>query len=363
MGTTSELRDQTLAMGAKNNSIQSPTVYIMVILITLAMFALSPRTNGFQIVFDYSLDSTGFFSGENESRRKVLESAALSLTSRLKGSLPAIVPSGDNHWTLSIPRPDTGETITFSDVTVPANEVRIYVGARSLPSPYISMSDYQLTWFGDASWYNAFYDRVLCVNNFDSVGGAIAFEINEDWYFDQNPQTIEDMGFRHDFFSDAVHEIGRLLGFNSGVNAFTARTEGTLFVGTAARRLFGDDVPIAGGQYFPDDLTWVGQQVAMAFDLEPNTRRYFTDLDFAVLEDIGYKDTVADCRFRITQSGTQIKVTWPAFPRGFSLESADIALFPYQWGPVNMKPSISYDVNSLKLPTTDRGRIFRLISP
>ena len=351
-------------MNPKAFRISCANVRLLFSIVVSAILFQVPSTAAIQIVFDYTLDTTGFFAGENAYRRQVLEAAATSLTSRLKGSLPAIIPSGTNYWLLSFPRPDNGAIISFRNLVFPTNQIRIFVGARPLPGTFIASFDYRFEWSGDASWNRSFYERVACVNNFDSVGGAIAFDTFEDWYFDPDPMTIEDMGPRTDFFSEAVSMIAAILGFNKGAAAFAARTEGRRFVGTAATRLFGDEVPLAFSQNnFPDSLTWEGQQVAMAFNLNLNTRRYFTALDFAVLEDIGYKETTGDCAFRILRSGNRIRIAWPVFPRGFTLESADIKVLPSQWESVQISPTVTNDVNSVDLEATGSGRIFRLVKP
>jgi hypothetical protein len=337
-------------------------VRILFFFLLSTWFFPSPALAAIQVVFDYRFDSTGFFAGENSYRRQVLESAATSLTSRLKGSLPSIAPSGTNHWALSFRRPDTGQSVSLPDLALRANEVRIFVGARPMFGFSIGLSEYNLNWSGDRAWNRSFYERILCVNNFDSVGGAITFNSVVDWYFDSNPTTTEDMGPRQDFFSEAVHEIAHLLGFTKGAAAFAARTEGTLFVGTAATGLFGGEVPLASNQNnFPDSLSWEGQQVAMAYTLNLNTRRYFTELDFAALEDIGYKETTGDCTFRIQREGDRVRIAWPVFPRGFILESAGINVLPYQWELVKANPSTSNDVNTIELETSGPGRIYRLI--
>ena len=76
------------------------------------------------IIFDYSLDTTGFF--DRDDRRESLGRAAAEFEA-LRDNLPAI--SGLRGY---IVHPSTDEYWEINDVHVPEDTVLIYVGARDL---------------------------------------------------------------------------------------------------------------------------------------------------------------------------------------------------------------------------------------
>lgn len=134
------------------------------------------------IEFDYTYDTTDFFSGVNSGRRAILEAAADVFEARLTSeTFGAIVPGGINTWSLMFPNPSTGEGITIVNPVVPENTITIYVGARNLSGP-LGMADYGYSVSGELSWFNMIQARNSSTN-FDSFGGAITFESGASWYF------------------------------------------------------------------------------------------------------------------------------------------------------------------------------------
>jgi hypothetical protein len=262
-----------------------------IVLCTFSLLVAVTSRAALDIQFDYTYDTGNFFSGANVGRRALLDAAANVFETRLTlENFGAITPSGGNTWSLSFPNPSTGATATLNNLPIPANTITIFVGARDLAGSLIGFSNYQYSYFGNASWVGLFQARDS-TTNFDSFGGAIAFDSLTSWYFDANPQTLESFPGQYDFYSVAQHEIEHLLGFTNGANAFRADTSGTTFTGANVSALNGGPAPLASGtdlDHWQQGLTSGGSEVLMDPTFFFNQRKTATALDFAALADIGY---------------------------------------------------------------------------
>lgn len=242
------------------------------------------------INFDFSYDTSGFFSGTDGAIRKGdLNAAAQVFENRMtQESFSAITPGGANSWNLNFTDPsDSGSNVTISNPALPANTVTIYVGARNLGGA-LGVAGFGYDCSGYQSWIDMFDNRNSSTN-FDPFGGAISFDLSSPWYFDPNPSTLESFPGEYDFFSVAVHEIGHILGFSNGTNAFAALTSGTNFVGKAAEALYGGPIPLSPDlSHWAQGVTSGGYEVSMDPAISNNLRKSFTALDFAALQDIGY---------------------------------------------------------------------------
>jgi hypothetical protein len=260
----------------------------------LLFTAVSSGRAAVDIQFNYGYDTSGFFSGANLGRRTLLEAAANAFESRLTlENFGSIVPSGSNTWSLSFPHPRTGSLVTLNNPVIPANTVTIYVGARDLPGTTLGLAEYQYAYSGDLNWVNKFKARDGA-NNFDSLGGSIAFDTATPWYFDSDPQTLEPFPGQYDFFSVAQHEIAHLLGFTDGTRAFRARISGTNYIGANVTQLYGGPVPLASSTdlgHWREGLLYDGREAMMDPTVAMNYRKVVTELEFAVFKDIGYNIT------------------------------------------------------------------------
>ena len=143
-------------------------------------------------------------------------------------------------------------------------------------------------------------------NRYQPWAGRMTVNPNFRWYFAQSVSQVEDIPSRthHDFLSTALHELGHILGFyrDSSPFAFTDLVTQDRFMGAHASSLDRRGIPLdkdSGhiGDY--NSATWNGrlvlarphlQQYLMHGAAHPvsGLRLYPTELDLAMLEDIGY---------------------------------------------------------------------------
>jgi len=275
---------------------------VWLILPLLVVLAPAGSASGrITIEFDTTY-SGGFFTTYPEAM-PVLEYAAETLC-RFSDDLADIpAPTGTNTWTAYFQRPDTGTQAELTNMVVPADTVKVFVGGRDFGS--LGMGGPGGMW---ASGTGAWIDRVCyrgeagakLANPTDigNWGGALTFDTypSRDWYFDLDPAGLN-LGY-YDFLSVAMHELGHLLGFGAigaGGTKFSWQTytSGSTFVGPASVAEHGAPVPLDGiGAHWADDtpgnVNGVPHEAAMTPFLTNGQRKLLTDLDFAGLDDVGW---------------------------------------------------------------------------
>jgi len=247
------------------------------------------------IQFDYTLDTSGFFS--DPDRKAVLEKAGDAWEAALTGATTPAIPlgTGGNTWTLKFNRPDVaanlGDAKNYPIVNrpLPADTIVIYVGARpDVYGGFLGYAEYEYSWAGFSSWGNMMNTRNSSTN-FDSFGGAVAFDSDAAWHFDTDPTTKESFPGQYDFYSLALHEIGHLLGFNQGAAAFWRQSLGGTFTGPTVVSVYGGEPPISGSSgHWQAGLLFGGNPCVMSTPLSPNVRVDLNPIDKAVMPDLGY---------------------------------------------------------------------------
>lgn len=221
----------------------------------LLLASTATTANAFDITFDYSYDTSGFFT--DTARRTLLDSAAYAFESRLSDSLGAITSGGVNHFNAVLfnPSDTSGADITLNNFSIGANQLRIYAGADNLGSGTLGLGGsggYGAS--GTQSFLNTISDRG------GPWGGSVSFNYTSNWYFDSNTSTTESFsGF--DFYSVAVHEIAHVLGM------------GHLPTGMMS------------------DVNGVAQEVAMDPDIAAGQRKYMTTADYNGMQGAGWQVT------------------------------------------------------------------------
>ncbi len=265
--------------------------------IALAALALSQPASAISILFDYTYDSSGFFTGGNASRQTLLTQAASEFTSRIQDHLTAITSSGSNSFDIAFYNPSNASVVTLNNYSVTDNAVIVYVGAQNLGASTLGQGGpggYSI------SGSSAFVDgqargQAGALNtpatDFGPWGGSISFNsAQSNWYFGSaNPTPGSGL---YDFYSVAVHELGHVLGFGTA-ESFGNLVMGSNFTGASSSGLYGGPVPLADSAHWQDGLTstagGVPQEVAMDPAIGPGTRKHFTELDFAALRDTGWQ--------------------------------------------------------------------------
>lgn len=245
------------------------------------------------ITFDYSYDTNRFFA--DASRKNTLVQAGTYLESRLQDQLTAINSSGSNDFTAKFSNPSNfSSAVSIPSFDVAANDIRVYVGASDLGSNTLGT--------GGPGGFSVSGDQAFVTNaqtrgqdgvlaspptDFGPWGGAIGFNSTSNWYFDQDALSVESFN-DFDFFSVAVHELGHIIGFGTSAS-WDADVSGQSYTGEFSRATYGGAIPLD-----PDLAHWAEGTIgntAMEPVLAAGQRRYFTDLDFAGLRDVGWEVT------------------------------------------------------------------------
>lgn len=238
------------------------------------------------IVFDYTYDTNGFFNVAG--RKAALEMAGRLFEQAVTDTLTAISPSGKSgSWTAQFDHPQTGNTVSLSNPTIPTNEVRIYVGARDLPGSTRGQASSGWSASGTSSWLSTVQFRGNTgTNDVGPWGGSITFDSNTNWHVGIDTQNMTSS--QSDLYGVAIHEIGHLLGISTGIDAWSNQISGGTFNGTNAKAANGGlGLPVSGG-HLQDNLMVDGQEVAMSPTGTFGKRDGFTRFDWAVLDDIGW---------------------------------------------------------------------------
>ncbi len=237
---------------------------------------------GFDIVFDFRFDTTGFF--DDPAARAALERAAEIWEGLIRDEFTD-VPAGV-AFTVQHPGPSTpGERVSVT-LDAPIDDLLIFVGAQEPP---FGTADGSLAAAGfTGSDANGTLLRARTgggqdvTRDFEPFAGNLSVNPNVDWTFalDDPPQD------KVDFVSVVLHEIGHILGFGQApaFEGYAIEGQGT-FAGANAVAVNGGPIPLAVDlAHFVEDFA--GNSTLM----DPTARFGRTlpsDFDLAVLADIG----------------------------------------------------------------------------
>ena len=251
--------------------------------------------------FDYSLDTSGFFAGDaNADRRAALELAGSTLGSQLNDTLLEIIPqkfSVADTWTAGIVDPATNATQTIDNLVVGEDEIRVYVGSRTLDPGQLAegVTGFIANVSGVQQWLDTVLGRGQAgalgpdalQTDFGPFGGSVSFDPSVNWHFGTTTAGLDNDEF--DFYSTALHELAHVIGFGSA-NSWNNQVSGGLFTGQLATINYDGigQPPLEDNAHWQKDLTDEGQEVLMDIDLPNGTRKELTGLDLAALYDIGW---------------------------------------------------------------------------
>ncbi len=242
----------------------------------------------------------------------------------LSGNVVAGTPESDGRG-FSYDIPITNRS------TVAANEYVIYVNAFEF--------DFGTTAHAKAIWdgSNRRNAAGFALTEFNTWGGQITFDTGNNWFTGLNPGIdptdnygIQDpnkmptvdittdnwdwnttsnswKGFqlntlditannRTDLYATAMHEMIHALGVSTGnMPIYVGVDGGGNFIGENVMSVFGGPVPGAGGHFDNNvqSLVWDSDDIISEVQLDPNStsgvRKYLTQLDAALLRDLGYQ--------------------------------------------------------------------------
>lgn len=239
----------------------------------------------FNIEFDYRFDTNGFFN--DPVRRQALEAAGNIWESYIQDEFPN-VPAG---ITFSVKNPQTGQPEPVT-LTSEIDDLLIFVGAGS--PPFNNPTFINAGGVGGEDGYDAVgsvFKVRLDGPNFEPYVGGISFNANPQingqpgsWFFDQTPNTSNDTpGNYYDFITNAVHEIGHVLGFGSPI--FKKLVIDGSFSGLNARAVNGGNgIPIGNDGFIAhirSDFPSVMNRMSAT--------RFPGRAELAILADIGYQ--------------------------------------------------------------------------
>ena len=301
------------------------------------------------IIFDYSYDTGNYFGDE---QRYIMEQVAYVFESRMGGTsfsgyrpnedlgLTTITGASlyfDNPTTDTNVQPGIGSTTSEGNVIGRQDELIIFLGARSFgfssSSVLASAAATGRSGFsGSTADNNAFIAALDSKNSnstYQPLAGVSQVNTTQSFYFDTDLTTHADATSSGliDFYSVMVHEIGHIMGFNTN-NAWNFNKSGNYWTGSNAIALYnGENIPLdstphwdlpndgstpSGGSFDPSKLdnsnSFCLCHPSMLPSINTNKRTSFTDLDFAVLEDIGYSISASPVGTNI--GGTYTDPNW-----------------------------------------------------
>lgn len=248
------------------------------------------------IQFDYSRDKNHFF--DDPARRTLLELAGQTIGSQLHDSLWAITPSGRNTWSASFSDPASTSLMSVKNLTVPADTLVVYVGARDIGSlAFGGPGGYSSS--GSTAWLDLVSARgqtgalAKTATDFGPWGGAITFDSGANWHFGVTTEGL--VNGKYDFLSVATHELGHVFGIGTA-DSWDRYVTGTSFTGpnTVAEYDIGHGpVPVStDASHFAEGVSDENHEVEMDPTLRAGLRKQFSSLDFAALKDIGWEVSV-----------------------------------------------------------------------
>lgn len=235
----------------------------------------------FDIKFDYRFDESNFFTPE---RKAILKQAGDIWSSYIQDDFETIAagetfPLNINNdlqeITLDEPIDDLLIFASYTDLSSNEN----FLARGTFSANFIVGSDRQQRIQGD---------------DFEPWLGKIEFNqaAEDNFFFDETPRTDDDIPFdQQDFLSLSLHEIGHILGVGVS-DPFFAQVANGQFTGSQSQNLNdGNAIPLDSSTFHIEEGFTLDPQSDALLDevFTFGDRNLPTDLDLAILADIGYE--------------------------------------------------------------------------
>ncbi len=311
----------------------------------IALSVLATDARGLTIELDFSQDTSGFFS--NADAKAAMEAAAQDLSDAILTPLGATVDtntasfgvgSASFNFEYNYTHPSNGTDQVFDPAVLPANTVKVFVGAQTLGGtilgqggpggagvrPGFGASAAQLQQqINDVTeaWNQAHTAATANIRrgggpvmtnlsgtvsdtggnisldydlDFGPALGNVWFDDDTNWHFDHTTAVADN---HFDFYSVALHELLHAVGIGLGQswNDLVSPGDSKDWLGSEVLALLGDgdDILEADSAHIAEgtqslNINGVLQEVVMDPTLTDGTRKYLTELDLAFLTDIGW---------------------------------------------------------------------------
>ncbi len=262
-------------------------------------------SNGVQIQFDYSYDTSGFF-GAGTDARGTLEAVGNFYGTNFDDYFTAIDSNQSNQFDIKFWAPNSGDLVTHESVDIPEDTLVVYVGGRDLEGSTLGQAGpggWSVTKCNSQSWLDNARTRGqgavadvegATATDFSLWGGSITIDNVYSWNSDY--QTTPSYG-ENDLYSVLLHEMAHVLGFGIADSWGNLVDSSGNFVGSTAVSVYGGTVPTDSYAAHWNSATnssvvfggTGSQEAVMEPSLTTGTRRLVTDLDMAGLDDIGWQ--------------------------------------------------------------------------
>jgi len=238
------------------------------------------QSYGINIVWDFSYDVHEFWTPE---KRQVLDLVAQQFNGYILNTPDYSIYSDDvMNFTISFTDPGTGSLESIPYFPAGNQTLIIFAGARPLEGSLLGLGGPVNYGFGYSSPRGeTFADLMYEADNeetFQPFAGTISLKLEADYYF-----GLEDavpVG-KIDLFTLALHEVAHVLGIGTS-DAWKARVdENGYYKGEHV-------VEIVGPDGLPTTPAHLDGPYVMNATLTSGTRIYLSDIEYAMLEDLGY---------------------------------------------------------------------------
>ncbi|MEO0629022.1 MAG: Ser-Thr-rich GPI-anchored membrane family protein, partial [Bacteroidota bacterium] len=275
-------------------------------------FAITPKKDGFNIKFDYRFDQSNWF----DAKKKAVIRAAGDVWESIILSEFENIAQGTSVFVSSMLTDNRRITLTEE-----IDDLLIFIGSKELEDGVLAR----------AGATSPTSDRNTA-SSFQPSVGSMVFDPRRNWFLEIEENPSLNSSRQSDLLSTAVHEIGHILGIAAATNAFRGQTQNGFFHGPVSKALNdGSPIPLELNHkeheddedrysHIKDDFSIPGLgENSLDPTLTNGRRKLITQLDAAILDDIGYEIDYAPLKEVMVSSpnggnnlevGKSYNITW-----------------------------------------------------